>query len=57
MIVELKRNKSSKAAIEQIHMRNYLDVFNGYSGEILLVGINYDEEKGHSCKIEKVEKM
>ena len=28
---------------------------NGYAGEIVLVGINYDKEsKKHSCKIEKV---
>ena len=57
MIVELKWNKSSNAAIKQIKDRNYPAVLEKYGGEILLVGINYDEKsKRHTCKIEKIMK-
>lgn len=56
MIVELKYDKSVRAAIGQIKDRNYLQALSGVSGEILLVGINYDRKnKKHTCKIEKVE--
>jgi len=27
-----------------------------YNGEVLLVGVNYDKEKRHTCKIEKIQK-
>ena len=54
MVVELKWNKTAKAAIEQIKDRKYPAVLEGLSEEILLVGINYDEKtKRHSCKIER----
>ena len=54
-LVELKVNQSVETAIEQIKNKNYLDCLNGYVGEIILVGINYDKEsKKHNCKIEKV---
>lgn len=44
-------------AIDQIHQKNYPQKVADYTGEILLVGINYDKEtKLHSCKIEKLEK-
>lgn len=58
MVVELKYNKDSIAAIEQIKQKNYPAKVKEYmessgSGEILLVGINYDKEtKTHTCKIE-----
>ncbi len=55
MVMELKYGKSAKAAVEQIRNRNYAQVLDGYKGEILLVGINYDKEKNekpHSCVIE-----
>ena len=58
-IVELKYGNSADAAIQQIKDRNYTQTLEGYSGEILLVGINYDREnrnKPHSCKIERHEK-
>ena len=55
IIVELKWNKTSEAAIKQIKDRNYPEVLRDYKGEILLVGINYDEKtKVHSCKIDKI---
>lgn len=57
MIIELKWNKSPDGAIRQIKERNYPAVLKNYGGEILLVGINYDEKtKEHGCRIEKFEK-
>ena len=53
IVVELKHNKTSGAAIEQIKQKNYTEKIAQYTGEILLVGINYDDNKGHSCVIEK----
>lgn len=56
MIVELKWNKTASAAIEQIKNKQYIESLKGYSGEVVLVGINYDdgEFKKHVCRIEKV---
>ena len=57
MIVELKYDGSAESAIEQIKEKRYIDCLKNYSGEVLLVGINYDKEsKRHSCKIEMVKK-
>jgi len=55
-IVELKWNRSAQTAINQIKQRKYIECLKDYSGEILLVGINYDKEgiKKHSCIIGKV---
>lgn len=56
LLIELKWNHSSGGAIEQIKEKGYCDAISGYGGDILLVGINYDEkEKKHSCQIEKFE--
>lgn len=56
MIVELKWNETSESALEQIKKRNYPAILSGYAGEMVLVGINYDEKtKNHSCKIERIE--
>ena len=54
MIVELKWGHSAEEAIEQIKRKDYLDCLQNYHGEILLVGVNYDKEKHHTCKIERV---
>ena len=55
MIVELKWNETADSAIEQIKAKRYPTVLEGYAGEIVLVGINYNEKtKVHSCKIEKI---
>ena len=55
MIVELKWNKTADGAIKQIKERHYPELLSDYVGEMMLVGINYDEEtKEHSCKIEKI---
>lgn len=55
LVVELKWNKPVEGAIEQIRNRNYPAFLKGYGGEIILVGIAYDERfKQHTCKIEKL---
>ena len=57
IIVELKYDKSAEGALEQIKKKQYADCLKDYSGEILLVGINYDKDgKCHTCKIEKINK-
>lgn len=57
LVIELKHNKNVKSAINQIKEKKYSKPLENYSGEILLVGITYDEEtKKHTCKIERVEK-
>ena len=54
LVIELKWDKSAKGAIKQIQEKQYASWIEGYSGEILLVGINYDtKEKKHSCVIEQ----
>lgn len=55
IIVELKYNDAVGTAIGQIHERRYPEKISEYTGDILLVGINYDKEKKtHECRIEKV---
>ncbi len=55
MIVELKWNRSAKAAIKQVRDREYDGALSGYKGEMLLVGINYTKKTGrYSCRIEKL---
>lgn len=56
MIIELKYNKDADTAIRQIKDRKYQGALANYSGEILLVGINYDRDKDkhHECVIESV---
>ena len=42
----------------EIREKQYPQALEGYSGEIVLVGVNYDKdssEKMHSCVIERVE--
>ncbi len=53
LVVELKWNQSAEGAIAQIRERKYASWIENYTGEILLVGISYDEKKGHECLIEK----
>lgn len=53
LIVELKWNQSENGAIEQIKNKQYVKALEEYSGNILLVGINYDKKsKMHHCVIE-----
>ncbi len=57
IIVELKWDKSAEAAISQMKERQYPESLEQYSGEVLLVGIDYDKRtKEHTCLIERLEK-
>ncbi len=52
MVIELKCDKNADAAIDQILHRDYPAKVAEYTGDILLVGINYDREtKTHTCRI------
>ena len=56
LIIELKWDKDVYTAIQQIKERKYTDGLRDYSGEVLLVGINYDKKaKKHECYIEHIE--
>ena len=53
LIVELKWNKNTKTAISQIKEKQYPASLKDYTGNILLIGINYDKKtKIHECRIE-----
>ena len=57
LVVELKWNKDSTIALQQIKNKRYPESILNYTGEILLVGISYDKtSKEHQCLIEKYEK-
>lgn len=59
LVVELKYAGSAGSAIQQIKERQYVQALEAYTGDILLVGINYDREKEnkpHSCLIERAAK-
>lgn len=54
LIIELKRNKCEKTALTQIREKRYSAALEKYSGDLLFVGVNYDENtKEHKCVIEK----
>ena len=54
LIVELKWNQNAQTAVMQIKDKKYPSSILDYTGEILLVGINYDKgTKEHQCLIEK----
>ncbi len=53
LLVELKWNQSVETALQQIKEKHYPDGIVAYTGDVLLVGINYDREsKAHQCHIE-----
>lgn len=55
LIVELKWNKNAKTALEQIKNKDYPEAIKQYTGNIILVAINYDKKsKNHECIIEKL---
>jgi hypothetical protein len=57
IVLELKYDKDADSAISQIHRRQYPAKVSQHSGELLLVGINYDKkQKTHACKIERTTK-
>lgn len=54
ILIELKWNKTVDSAIQQIKDKDYPHVLKNYGGDILFVGISYDEKtKKHTCKIKK----
>lgn len=54
-LVELKWNESAESAIAQIHKKQYVNCLRDYTGDVILVGLNYDKEsKGHICRMEKI---
>lgn len=54
VIIELKKDKDARGAIDQIKRKEYVRALEDYKGNLLLVGINYDKDKKHSCIIEKM---
>ena len=57
LVIELKFNHSADTAIDQIRRKDYPAKIAEYTGDILLVGINYDKEtKQHTCRIERLTK-
>ena len=55
LVIELKFNNSGDTAIDQIKRKQYPAKIAEYTGDILLVGVNYDKEtKQHTCKIERI---
>ena len=55
IVVELKWNRAPEGAISQIREKHYHKALERYEGEILLVGITYQESSGeHRCKIERI---
>ena len=54
LLLELKYNQDADTAIQQIHRKQYPQKVAEYTGEMLLVGINYDKvSKMHTCQIER----
>lgn len=51
IIFELKHNKSTGKALQQIKGKEYFRLLDGFSGKVLFVGINYDDDKEHQCEI------
>ena len=56
LVVELKWNKTAEGAIAQIKEKKYPALLQGYTGLLVLAGVNYDAQtKEHDCRIERVE--
>ena len=54
LVVELKWNKSAHTELQQIKDKKYPESLLQYTGNILLVDINYDKKsKAHECVIEE----
>ena len=50
------KDRNVKTALQQIKEKKYPESLMQYSGNILLVGINYDKKtKVHQCAIEMME--
>ena len=54
MVVELKMEGGTSAAMEQMVERRYADALSAFEGDVLRVAVSYDREsKRHACKIVK----
>lgn len=54
LVIELKWNKDAETALRQIKEKQYTQAVEHYTGEIFLVGVNYDRKsRKHQCLIEK----
>ncbi|MDO4299657.1 MAG: AAA family ATPase [Lachnospiraceae bacterium] len=52
IIVELKWDESADGAIRQIEKKEYIQALKEYSGNLLLVGVNYNKKsRKHECRI------
>ncbi len=57
LVVELKFSHTADTAIDQILRKDYPAKVAEYTGDLLLVGVNYDKEsKRHACRIERIRK-
>lgn len=57
LIVELKWNQTAQTALQQIKNKKYTSSILDYTGDILLVAINYDKKtKEHQCLIQRCKK-
>jgi len=57
IVIELKYNHSAESGLEQIKRKQYAESLRDYVGDVVLVGISYnDKTKHHSCLIEHVDK-
>ena len=55
VVIELKKNHSAESGLEQIKEKRYAESLREYVGEVVLVGISYDEKtKEHHCVIERI---
>ena len=55
MIIELKWNRSAKAALKQIKDKEYAGALARYHGTVLLIGINYTKKSNkYTCKISQM---
>lgn len=55
ILIELKWDRSARAAIRQIKEKEYAGVLDGYRNNLLLAGIDYEKgTKRHECKIKRL---
>ena len=56
-LLELKWNQNARTALKQVKDKKYVSSILNYTGDILLVGINYDKQtREHQCVIEEFQK-
>ena len=53
LVVELKWNKNAKTAMQQIKDKKYTESLSDYTGNILMVGINYDKSGKNMSALSK----